>query len=116
MPKFVLLAIVTLLLCGCASQWVKNRATAEDFSSANAACTDISENKYPVKNKVAQRTNYVKTAERCKKGEDCGGKKYQTTERPETQSYVMDVNSDSRYDEFYRCMTGKGWQQEMRWL
>ncbi|AHF79255.1 Lipoprotein (plasmid) [Sodalis praecaptivus] len=116
MRKDLLIVISLFQLSGCTSQWIMNRPTAEDFSSARYACEAQSESKFPVKNEVAQRTVYSQHYEKCKKKEDCDGKKYTTIERPETESYVMDVNKDSRNSEFYRCMRQKGWEKEIKWL
>lgn len=33
-----------------------------------------------------------------------------------TESYVMDVNEDSRNRYFYSCMKTKGWDREDRWM
>ncbi|WP_233268257.1 hypothetical protein [Pantoea sp. BAV 3049] len=114
--KYVKLPIITLILCGCSSQWVASRPGAEALSSARPACETQSEKKFPVKNEVAQRTVYSQKYETCKKNEECDGKKYKTTERPETESYVMDVNKDSRRNEFYGCMSVKGWEYETKWF
>ncbi|AXF77062.1 hypothetical protein LU631_21270 [Erwinia tracheiphila] len=108
--------LLPFLLCGCSSHWIKNRATAEDFLTAKTFCEAQAENKFPVKNEVAQKTIYSKKYEKCKKNDDCEGKKYKTTERPETQSYVMDVNDDSRRRSFYQCMSIKGWEKETKFM
>ncbi|MFT8212121.1 MAG: hypothetical protein ACMZI0_18930 [Symbiopectobacterium sp.] len=94
--KFTLLVTV-LLLSGCTTQWVtqwvKNSANAEDFTISKAACEVLSEEKFPVKNE-----------------------KYISGKRLETQSYVMDVNADSRQALFKQCMKLRGWTSETKWF
>lgn len=114
--KYLQLPFITLMLCGCSSQWVTNRSGAEAFTSARTACEIQSDKKFPVKNEVAQRTVYSQKYEACRKDEECNGKKYKKTERPETESYVMDVNKESRRNAFYSCMSVKGWEYETQWF
>ncbi len=110
------LLLCSLLLCGCSSQWVKTRADADDFASANSRCEIQSRQAFPVKNEVAQRTKYSTHYEKCAKTQDCDGKTYRTVQRPEIDSYVMDVNHDSREAVYEQCMDNAGWQNEMKWL
>ncbi|HDS6412607.1 TPA: hypothetical protein QHZ98_005452 [Klebsiella oxytoca] len=108
--------LFSLLLSGCSSQWVKSKATAEDLSTAKIFCETQAEKKSPVKNEVAQRTTYSQKYEKCNKSDVCEGKKYKTIERPETESYVIDVNNDSRRRSFHQCMSMKGWEEETKFL
>ncbi|NDJ58616.1 hypothetical protein GWD52_16815 [Enterobacteriaceae bacterium 4M9] len=110
------LLLCSLLLCGCSSQWVKTRANADDFASASSRCEIQSQQAFPVKNEVAQRTKYSTRYEKCTNTQDCDGKKYRAVERPEIDSYVMDVNNDSREAVYEQCMGNAGWQNEMTWL
>lgn len=116
MSKCSFLVIAVFLLCGCSTQWIMTRSTAEAFSSAKYTCEAQSENKFPVKNEVAQRTKYSNHYEKCKNKKDCDGKDYTLTERPETESYVMDVNEGSRRQAFLSCMTQKGWESKIKWF
>ncbi len=116
MKKTLGLLLCILLVSGCSSQWVKNRADADDFASANARCENQSQQAFPVKNEVAQRTKYNTHYEKCTKTQDCDGKKYRTVERPEIESYVMDVNDGSREALYIQCMGTAGWQNKMKWL
>ncbi|MBG6242689.1 MAG: hypothetical protein EKE20_12945 [Candidatus Symbiopectobacterium sp. Dall1.0] len=113
--KFTLL-FATLLLSGCTTQWVKSSANAEDFTISKGACETLSEEKFPVKNEVAQRTQYTSYYLPCGKKDDCKNEKYISGQRPETQSYVMDVNSGSRQALFNQCMKLRGWTSETKWF
>lgn len=110
------LFFILVMLSGCSGQWVKSKTTAEDFSTANIFCEIQSEKKFPVKNEVAQRTSYSNKYEKCQKFDDCDGKKYKTIERPVTESYVIDVNKDSRKGNFLQCMNTKGWKKETKFM
>ncbi|HGJ5854683.1 MAG TPA: hypothetical protein ACHBZ9_10520 [Arsenophonus nasoniae] len=110
MKRVLTAMVLATLISGCASQWVRNSLNAEDFSVAEIFCREQSENKFPVKNEVAQRTN-VKRHETWQKNE-----KYQTVLIPEIDSYIIDVNKDSRRQFFYDCMSQKGWESEIKWL
>lgn len=113
--KFILL-FATLMLSGCTTQWVKNSVNAEDFTISKGACEALSEDKYPVKNEVAQRTQYTSYYLPCGKRDDCKNEKYISGRRPEIQSYVMDVNKDSRQGLFNQCMKLRGWSSETKWF
>ena len=58
----------------------------------------------------------MKLPKRCKKDDDCGNSKTYKEQTPVTESYVMDVNEDSRNRYFYSCMKTKGWDREDRWM
>lgn len=96
---------------GCAGKWVKNGYSDTPFHIADQTCTDEAKREYPVRNEVAQRTAYGSHVENCKKKEDCGGKGYKVNQVPLIESYVMDVNLDSREDLYRSCMKGKGWEK-----
>lgn len=113
--KFILL-FTTLLLFGCTTQWVKNSANADDFTVSKGACEVLSEQKFPVKNEVAQKTQYTPYYLPCGKRDDCKNEKYILRQQSETQSYVMDVNSGSRQDLFKQCMKLSGWTSETKWF
>ncbi|AJZ90544.1 hypothetical protein RI049_05580 [Cedecea neteri] len=115
MNKFTPILMCCVLLSGCASQWVKTRGNAEEYTTARASCETQAEQKYPVRNEVAQRTKYTTYYETCGKKEDCGGEKTKAVKRPEIESYVMDVNHDSRDSLFYQCMELKGWESKLQW-
>lgn len=113
--KFTLL-LATLLLSDCTTQWVRNSANADDFTISKGACETLSEEKFPVKNEVAQRTQYKSYYLPCGKRDDCKNEKYISGQRPETESYVMDVNSSSRQTLFNQCMKLRGWTSETKWF
>ncbi|PAV01088.1 hypothetical protein CBG25_18730 [Arsenophonus sp. ENCA] len=110
MKRALTAMVLATLISGCSSQWVRINLNAEDFSLAKSFCEKQSENKFPVKNEVAQRT-HVKHHEIWQKKE-----KYQTVLIPEIDSYVIDVNKHSRRQFFYHCMNQKGWKSETKWL
>ncbi|TQI80948.1 hypothetical protein FHU10_4154 [Serratia fonticola] len=115
--RVVLTALaLSMMLAGCSSQWVRDRADAEDFSLAKYGCEAQAESKFPVKNEVAQRTVYTDYYESCKKDENCDGDKYKTVKKPAIESYIMDVNKDSRRGLFNQCMNQKGWKSETTWF
>lgn len=44
------------------------------------------------------------------------GEKTRAVKKPEIESYVMDVNSESRDRLFNQCMELKGWESKIKWL
>lgn len=104
-----------LLLTGCSWQWVRHSHDAVALQPALASCTVESEQRFPVRNEVAQKTVYSEQSERCSKSEDCDGKKYKTVTRPRTESYALDVNAESRRNQMQACMAKKGWRSELKW-
>lgn len=116
MIRTSLLLLCALLVNGCSSQWVKHRADAQNFADASASCSRQAKQEFPVKNEVAQRTQYTTRYEKCSDTQACNGKKYRSVDRPEIDSYVMDVNHDSREDAYEQCMLDAGWQNETTWL
>ncbi|MCF7751790.1 hypothetical protein KQ945_13615 [Bacillus subtilis subsp. subtilis] len=104
-----------LLLTGCSWQWVRHSHDAVALQPALASCTIEAEQRFPVRNEVAQKTVYADQYERCRKTADCDGKKYARVSRPHTESYSMDVNADSRRDQMDGCMMRKGWRSELKW-
>lgn len=87
-------------------------ADAEDLETAKAACSEQAEDKFPVKNEVAQRTVYnthYEVCRDCKKGSDKPD--YEFVNKPEIQSYALDVNLKSRQYFFHQCMIKRGWKK-----
>ncbi|WP_291968798.1 hypothetical protein [Candidatus Symbiopectobacterium sp.] len=113
--KFTLL-FATLLLSGCTTQWVKSSVKAEDFTISKGACETLSKEKFPVKNEVAQQTQYTSYYLPCWKNGNCQNEEYIIGKRPETQSYVVDVNSGSSQALFNQCMKLRGWTSETKWF
>ncbi|MEQ4786784.1 hypothetical protein ABN070_08870 [Morganella morganii] len=117
MMKNRLILVSVLLLSGCSSVWVEVPGGSEyTRAEANAFCEPESHKLYPVKNEVAQRSVMRDVEKRCKKDDDCGNSKTYKEQTPVTESYVMDVNEDSRNRYFYNCMKTKGWDREDRWM
>ncbi|HEY3984851.1 hypothetical protein [Cedecea sp.] len=116
MNKTLIAIICCLLLSGCTSQWVKTRSNAQEYTSARAACETQAQQAFPVRNEVAQRTKYTTYYEACTKKDDCDGEKTRAVKKPEIESYVMDVNSESRDRLFNQCMELKGWESKIKWL
>lgn len=114
--RFTVIAAVVVVLTGCTTQWVKIRTTSEDLVTAKKNCDIQAEKKFPVKNEIAQKTTYDTQYENCEKKEDCGGEKYRTIRLPQVESYVMDVNEESRRNEFTHCMNSRGWEEQTHWL
>ncbi|MBI6547922.1 hypothetical protein H8A87_04095 [Xenorhabdus sp. VLS] len=71
---------------------------------------------FPVKNEVAQRSALKTVRQPCVNGVECGKDGYYNQSVPITESYVMDVNKDSRNRYFYNCMQQKGWKQKTKYL
>jgi hypothetical protein len=115
MNKFLVTLVSCLLLSGCASKWVKTRSNAEEYITARASCETQSQRAFPVKNEVAQRTKYTTYYEACSKKDDCGSEKTRAVKKPEIESYVMDVNGESRDRLFFQCMELKGWENKLQW-
>ncbi|HGJ5866585.1 MULTISPECIES: hypothetical protein [Arsenophonus] len=105
--KLILIVVALVMLTsGCSSQWVRNSINAEKFSRTKTFCENQSENAFPVKNEIAQKTNITRHTIFQE------SKKYQTVLIPVINSYVIDVNKDSRVKLFYSCMKKKGWNQK----
>lgn len=105
-----------LLLAGCSERWVKTRGNAADYLTARSGCDTRAREAFPVRNEVAQRTKYTTHYEKCGKKAECDGEKWKAVKKPEIESYVMDVNGDSRAETFYQCMTDSGWETQIKWF
>lgn len=101
-----------ILITGCAGKWVKSNPDAMDYSSSVTACQKISSEKFPVKNEVAQGTDFEMRYRQCNDKSKCDGKDYKYVEEPVTKSYAMDVNKNSRKDAFLDCMNVNGWEKK----
>lgn len=104
------LLILIFLLSGCETQWV-NLSSEEIFSTAKNFCHNQAKNKFPIKNEIVQRTKYLPSYTHCSRKKHC----HYRADRVEIESYVMDVNDDSRRREFHECMGQRGWQEEIKW-
>ncbi|TGC05135.1 hypothetical protein CRG93_25730 [Escherichia sp. E2593] len=58
MKKIHVLLLVSFILSGCTTEWQRTRSDAQDLSTAQYECGTLAEEKYPVKNRVAERTVY----------------------------------------------------------
>ncbi|MDX7992414.1 hypothetical protein FE394_12810 [Xenorhabdus sp. Reich] len=116
MKKTLLLAILSTLLSGCTTQWVPASSNPAPFSQAKAECSAESMQQFPVKNEVAQRSQLRTVRQPCMKDVQCGKDNYYDQNIPMTESYVIDVNRDSRNQYYYSCMQQKGWKQETKYL
>lgn len=117
MRKCIYVLAVSLSLGGCAGGWVPTRGNVEDLTTVQAACNSQAERKFPVKNEVAQKTEYTEHEERAraclgKTEDEC--KVIKVFREPKTVSYAMDVNKESRDNEFYGCMSAGGWS--WKWM
>lgn len=111
MNKICTMISIVLLLSGCTTEWHKTRADAQDLTTARSECETKAEEKYPVKNKIAHKTVYESYPEKCHHDKHCKPKQIST---PTIQSYVIDVNEDTRDQWFEHCMKDKGWSSTMK--
>ncbi|WP_081408661.1 hypothetical protein [Acinetobacter larvae] len=114
--KNILLILPLLCLTACTSHWVAQDNHAPNLKSSKKLCEILAEEKFPVKNEVAMRTEQKDVYIPCPKKEDCDGKSYTYEKMPQLQSYVLDVNASDRYSSFRQCMADKGWKQKYRML
>ncbi|SIP74041.1 hypothetical protein [Xenorhabdus innexi] len=111
MKKSVLLITISLLLTGCTIKWVPARSNPTPFHEANSECQSSALQQFPVKNEVAQTSQLRTVRNSC--GKDCS---YEQSV-PMTESYVIDVNQNSRNQAYGFCMQEKGWKQKtVYWL
>lgn len=111
MKNICTLTIISLILSGCTTEWHKTRSDAQELSAARYECENKAEEKYPVKNKIAEKTVYEPHIEKCHHDKHCKPKQVST---PTIQSYVIDVNEDTRDQWFEHCMKEKGWSSTMK--
>ncbi|WP_071827266.1 hypothetical protein [Xenorhabdus doucetiae] len=116
MKKLTSSLIICLSLAGCTTQWVPTTSHPTPFSEATAECNLSASSLFPVKNEVAQRSTLKSVRQHCVNGVQCGKDGYYYQSVPMTESYVIDVNSDSRRGSYYSCMRQKGWKQQTKSL
>lgn len=115
--KFSPVFLSVLLISGCTSVWIPvpgidlyTQAEAETY------CLQDAHKQYPEKNEVAQRSVMRDVEKKCRKDDDCGKDKTYKEQTPVTESYVLDVNEESRNRYFYTCMKSKGWDRQDKYL
>ncbi|WP_130224478.1 hypothetical protein [Escherichia sp. E13S3] len=113
MKKIHLLLLFSFILSGCTTEWQRTRYDAQDLSTAQYECGTLAEEKYPVKNRVAERTVYETHVEKCRNNKHCK-KKYESS--PALRSYVIDVNEHTRYEWMELCMQQRGWISKVKVL
>lgn len=104
--------LLCFLLCACTSKWEPIAPVEWTYQEADSQCEFDSFKRFPVRNEVAQRTVYETITKKCKKNDECGKEKTYEEKVPKTESYVLDVNKDSRHREYMSCMKRKGWQEK----
>ncbi len=108
--------MICVPLTACTTQWVPATGNPTPFNEANQICNDVSSRLFPVKNEVAQKSVLQTVRQSCVNGvkyeKDC----YYNQSVPVTESYVIDVNRDSRNQYYYNCMQQKGWKQKIKYL
>lgn len=109
--KFVFICVIVLSTVSCSSKWERIGNLSENFDIANVNCQRISQNKFPVRNEVAQETIYKPRLKFCEDKKECDGKKYKIHESQEIRSYSIDVNEISRNKIFDSCMKKSGWKK-----
>lgn len=111
---FILLAF---LLSGCSSVWVPVSGGSKfTQAEANAVCKPEALHLYPIKNEVAQRSVMAYVEKKCKKDDDCGKDKTYKEQTPVMESYVIDVNEDTRNNYYLECMVSKGWTKKDKYM
>lgn len=115
MKTLLIFILIPILLSGCSTRWMKNRDNAEIFTTADRACWAGAKQEFPVKNELAERTTYVSQYVICENRKHCDGKDYREIKLPARESYVVDVNSSSRWSSYYGCMSDNGWNKVSKW-
>ncbi|WP_167371923.1 hypothetical protein [Xenorhabdus beddingii] len=111
MKKLTFFIMISLSLAGCTTQWVPATSSPTPFSEAKTTCYYSASRLFPVKNEVAQRTELRTVTHPCetKKG-TC------SYSIPTLESYVIDVNRDSRNNMYDSCMQQNGWKKKTKYL
>lgn len=104
--------LMSLLLLGCTSKWEPIGVPEWTYQEADSQCEFDSFKQFPVRNEVAQKTVYKKITKKCKKSDECGKAETYEDQVPATESYILDVNEDSRTREYGQCMKRKGWYKK----
>ncbi|ELX8378636.1 hypothetical protein ABCS69_000807 [Providencia stuartii] len=104
--------LMCLLLFACTSKWEPVGLSEWTYQEADSQCEFDAFKRFPVRNEVAQHTVYETISKKCKKDDECGKEKTYEEKVPKTESYVLDVNKESRRQEYVRCMKRKGWQEK----
>ncbi|WP_244590528.1 hypothetical protein [Xenorhabdus mauleonii] len=116
MRKLIFSMMVCASLTACTTQWVPATGNPTPFNEATQICNESASKIFPVKNEVAQKSVIRTVRQACVNGVQCGKEGYYNQSVPVTESYVIDVNRDSREQYFFNCMNQKGWKQKIRYL
>ncbi|CAM3258966.1 hypothetical protein XNC1_2660 [Xenorhabdus nematophila ATCC 19061] len=108
--------MICVSLTACTTQWVPTTGNPTPFYEASQTCHETASKLFPVKNEVAQRSILKTVRQSCVNGVECGKKGYYNQSVPVTESYVIDVNRDSRNHYYDSCMQQKGWKQKIKYL
>lgn len=111
--KKIHLLIFLFTACGCSGKWVRYKSDAIQFSKSNVQCHKSSLIDFPIKNEVAQKSDYEIYEKKCDKRSYCNGDGSYTVKRPTIESYVIDVNEESRIDSYSSCMSANGWKKNI---
>ncbi|WP_315078727.1 hypothetical protein [Acinetobacter guillouiae] len=111
--KFFITLLLLFFLTSCSSHWVSETGNNHDLKGSEDYCSRLAQSEYPVQNEVGVRTKNEDVLVRCSRNEkNCKDSTFET--RPKIESYVIDVNADSRYYYFKVCMREHGWKREYR--
>lgn len=110
--KLTVIMMILLLFACSSTKWEPVGLPKWTYQEADSQCEFDAFKRFPVRNEVAQRTVYETITKRCKKSDECGKAETYEEKVPVTESYVLDVNKGSRYQEFTKCMKQKGWQEK----
>ncbi|MDC9593238.1 hypothetical protein [Xenorhabdus sp. IM139775] len=116
MKKLMFSLLMCCSLAGCTTQWVPATSNPPPLNEAMAECQSSASNLFPVKNEVAQRSTLKSVRQPCSNDDKCGKEGYYYQNVPMYESYVIDVNEDSRREFYRNCMLQKGWKQQTRSL
>ncbi|MGL4485747.1 MAG: hypothetical protein ACRCUG_01800 [Yersinia sp. (in: enterobacteria)] len=116
MKKLSLAIFSAIMLSGCSVTWEPLNNPTLPLQEAKRLCDDTALAQYPVKNEVATRSVEKQITLMCKKDDkDCNSSGYKIEQKLGVESYVMDVNVNSRKTAFLSCMEKNGWKKTS-WL
>lgn len=113
---FANIFFTTFMISGCSTSWEPMGQTILTLDESKNVCNTESLTRFPIKNEVAQRTVQKQVAVKCKAGGECPKSGYRYENKPALESYSMDVNKQSRNEDFSICMEKNGWRRDTKWF
>lgn len=104
--------LLCFLLCACTSKWEPIGPVEWTYQEADSQCEFDSFKRFQFVTK-SPKERCMKQLRKMQENDECGKEKTYEEKVPKTESYVLDVNKDSRHREYMSCMKRKGWQEKI---